>query len=64
VCTIYSLRIALAITKVSKNLGKAIKKDSYASDLPVCKETLDVQPSGSDNFHLRCALFLSRPAIT
>jgi len=37
------LRIALAIAKVSEELGKTIKKGSNASDLPACKETLDVR---------------------
>jgi len=33
----------LAIVKVSEELGKTIKKGSNASDLPTCKETLNVQ---------------------
>jgi len=55
------LRLALAIAKVNKELGKTIKKDSDASNLPVCKEMLDVWLSvwlcSDNNFHLRCALF-------
>jgi len=56
----------LVIAKVSKELGKTIKKDSDASDLPACKEMLDVQLSirSDNNFHLRHVLILSRPAIT
>jgi len=45
VCAIYSLRIALAIAKISEELGKTIKKGSDVSDLPACKEMLDVQLS-------------------
>jgi len=32
----------LTIAKVSKELGKTIKKDRDASDLSACKEMLDV----------------------
>jgi len=68
VCAIYSLRLASVIVKVSEELGKTIKKDSNASDLPACKEKPDVWMSvqlySDNNFHLRRALFPSRPAIT
>jgi len=52
--------------KVSKELGKMIKKDSDANDLPACKEMLNVgcRSSSDNNFHLRRVLFPKRPAIT